>query len=289
MIKTKFSLILFMLCFSFSFSQRLLTSWSQQNIENYTKEMYDEAQKLSSSQLLEKNLNDEYWSAVFLTLNASVNHHLTDTDYQKSLVQQLTDTSETKLKGTSRLIIWDRISNGDIIFEGKGLEFQNDLFTVAGRANQILQSLTKKNFGFVTIDSTKKELEELKSKWQDYLNNKPVEEFKAIKFENSKIPEVSSLYALKALIISLQPNPQKDQLTKSCLKRIYKLDEMPKEKGNPAMYCNPDSYTFSYLAMLFGDKTFDESKNAEWWMKFWKDNQSKLTWNSAKGHYEVKK
>ncbi|MCA6065873.1 hypothetical protein JI747_001700 [Chryseobacterium sp. RG1] len=30
------------------FSQKLLVSWSQQNIENYTKEMYDDAQKLSS-------------------------------------------------------------------------------------------------------------------------------------------------------------------------------------------------------------------------------------------------
>ncbi|AYN00088.1 hypothetical protein [Chryseobacterium sp. 3008163] len=64
---------------------------------------------------------------------------------------------------------------------------------------------------------------------------------------------------------------------------------MPKEKGNPAIYCNPDAYTFSYLAMLFGDKNFDESKNAEWWMKFWKENQNKLSWNSARGHYEVKK
>lgn len=289
MMKTKTLLILLLLCFNLSFSQRLLTSWSQQNIENYTKEMYDEAQKLSSSQLLEKNLRDEYWSEVFLTLNASVNHHLTDTDYQKSLVQQLTDNSETKLKGTNRLIIWDRISNGDITFEGKGLEFQNDLFTVAGRANQILQSLTKKNFGFVSMNSGKKELEELKNKWQDYFDKKTVDEFKPTMLENSKIPEISSLSAVKALIISLQPNTQKDQLTKSCLKRIYKLDEMPKEKDSPAALCNPDRYTFSYLAMLFGDEKSDESKNAEWWMKFWKENQNRLTWNSAKGHYEVKK
>lgn len=289
MIKRKTLYILLLLSFNLSFSQRLLTSWSQQNIENYTKEMYDEAQKLSSSQLLDKNVHDEYWSEVFLTLNASVNHHLTDTDYHKSLVQQLTNSSETKLKGTSRLIIWERISNGDIIFEGKGLEFQNDLFTVSGRANQILQSLTKKNFGFVSMKSGKKELEELKSKWQNYLNGKPVDEAKSDKLENSKIPEISSISAVKALIISLQPNPQKDQITKKCLKRIYQLDEMPKEKGSPASYCNPDTYTFSYLAMLFGDEKFDESKNAEWWLKFWKDNQNKLTWNSAKGHYEVKK
>ncbi|WP_445431665.1 hypothetical protein [Chryseobacterium indoltheticum] len=287
--KRKTLVILLLISFNICYSQRLLTSWSQQNIENYTKEMYDEAQKLSSSQLLEKNLKDQYWSEVFLTLNASVNHHTKDIDYQKSLAQQITNSSETKLKGTSRLIIWDRISSGDILFEGKGLVFENDLFLVAGRANQILQSLTKKNFGFVTINSSKKELEDLKGKWLDYLNNKSVEEYKPIELGNSKIPEISSLSAFKALIISVQPNSKKDQLTKSCLKKIYKLDEMPKDKVSSAMYCNPDTYTYSYLAMLIDDEKFDETKNADWWMKFWNDNQNKLTWNSTKGYYEVKK
>lgn len=287
--KRKTLVILLLISFNICYSQRLLTSWSQQNIENYTKEMYDEAQKLSSSQLLEKNLKDQYWSEVFLTLNASVNNYTKDIDYQKSLAQQITNSSETKLKGTSRLIIWDRISSGDILFEGKGLVFEDDLFLVAGRANQILQSLTKKNFGFVTINSSKKELEDLKGKWLDYLNNKFVEEYKPIDLGNSKIPEISSLSAFKALIISVQPNSKKDQLTKICLKKIYKLDEMPKEKGSSAMYCNPDTYTYSYLAMLIDDEKFDETKNADWWMKFWNDNQNKLTWNSTKGYYEVKK
>jgi hypothetical protein len=164
MMKRKGLFILLLISFNLYYSQRILTSWSQQNIENYTKEMYDEAQKLPSSQLLEKNLKDQYWSEVSLTLNASVNNFTKDINYQKSLAEQITNTSETKLKGTSRLIIWDRISTGDILFEGKGLVFENDLFLVAGRANQILQSLTRKNFGFVTINSNKKELEELKNK-----------------------------------------------------------------------------------------------------------------------------
>ncbi len=149
------------------FSQKLLMSWSQQNIENYTKEMYDEAQNLSTTQLLNKNVKDQYWSEVFLTLNASINHHSKDKEYLKSLSDQLTDKTETKLKGTSRLIIWDRISNHDLLFEGKGLVFENDLFTVAGRANQILQSLSGKNFGYVSMNSSVKDLESLKSKWLD--------------------------------------------------------------------------------------------------------------------------
>jgi hypothetical protein len=122
----------------------------------------------------------------------------------------------------------------------------------------------------------------------DYLNNKNVEEYQPKVLEKSKIPEISSLSAVKALIISLQPNIQKDQLTKNCLKRIYKLDEMPKEKGSSASYCNPDTYTFAYLAMLFGDEKFDKTKNAEWWLKFWNINQNNLVWNATKGYYEVK-
>ena len=287
--KTSISIILFLVSINLAFSQKLLTSWSQQNIENYTKEMYDETQKLSSTELLEKNLKDEYWSEVFLTLNASVNHHSKDTNYLKSLVEQLTNKVETKLKGTSRLIIQDRISSGDITFEGKGLVIDNDLFTVAGRANQILQNLTNKNFGYVTIGSSEKELKAIKKNWKDYLDGKSIDEIKPGEFKNSKIPEISSISAVKALIISLQENPIKEQITKNCLKNIYKLDEMPKEKGSSASYCNPDTYTFSYLGMLFGDEKFDETKNAKWWMNFWNKNKDNLVWNSSKGIYDVKK
>jgi len=192
------------------------------------------------------------------------------------------------LKGTSRLIIWDRVVSGDILFEGKGLVVENDLFLINGRANQVLQSVTRKNFGFVTSFSTKKELESLKDKWIDYLNGKSVEEVKPTEFKSAKIPEISSLNAVHALIISLQENSVKDQITKNCLKKIYKLDELPKEKDSPAIYCSPDTYTYGYLGMLFGDKTRDETKTAKWWMNFWNENQKKLRWNDA-GFYEVKK
>lgn len=283
-----FFLTLALFCFLNSFSQRLLTSWSQQNIENYTKEMFDTAQKLSTSELLTKNLNDKSWSSVFLTLNASINNYSKDTGYLKALAEQITDSKETKLEGTSRLIIWDRIISGDIIFEGKGLVIDNDLFTVSGRANQIMQNLTKKDFGYVTIHSTSKELEELKNKWLSFLSNKPVDENKPIEYKNSKIPEISSLTAVQALIISLQDNSKKQQITKNCLKKFYNLDEMPKEKGSSASYCDPDTYTFSYLGMLFGDKKFGETKDAKWWLTFWETDHDKFVWNNESGIYEVK-
>lgn len=283
-----FLFFLLVFCYSESFSQRLLTSWSQQNIENYTKDMYDAAQKLTSAELLTKNINDKSWSGVFLTLNASINNYSKDTVYLKGLAEQITNKTETKLEGTGRLIIWDRIITGDILFEGKGLVFDNDLFQVGGRANQLLQNLTKKNFGIVTIHSTNKELEEIKSKWQIFLSNQHVEEKKPAGYKNAKIPEISSLTAVQALIISLQDNPKKDQITKNCLKKVYNLDEMPKEKGSPAIYCNPDTYTYSYLGILFDNKKFDETKNAKWWLNFWNTNQNKLVWNDETGIYEVK-
>ncbi|MHC1776410.1 MAG: hypothetical protein AB9834_13485 [Lentimicrobium sp.] len=274
-------------CFN-SFSQKLLTSWSQQTIENYTKEMYDAAQKLSSSELLTKNLNDRSWSAVFLTQNASINNYMSDSIYMKELANQITNNKETKLEGTSRLIIWDRIISGDIIFEGKGLIFDNDLFYVGGRANQILQNLTDKNFGFVTINSTEKELEELKNRWLNYLSYRSAVEFTPIVNKNSKIPEISSLIAVQALIVSLQDNPAKEQITKNCLNNVYNLDKMPKKKDSPAHYCNPDTYTYAYLGLLFGDAKSDKTKDANWWQNFWNENQNNIFWNDDKGIFETK-
>ena len=286
----KLTILLFLITFGQElFSQKLLTSWSQQNIENYTKEMYDDAQKLTTSELLSKNMNDDSWSSIFLTLNASVNNYKENKDYLIKLVKQITNVEETKLEGTSRLIIWDRIISGDIIFEGKGLVMPNDLYKIGGRANQLLQNLTNKNFGYVNINSTKEELKKLQENWLKYLSNETVQEFIPIEYPNAKIAEVSSLNAVQALIISLQDNPKKDMITKNCLKNVYKMDQMPKEKGSSASYCNPDTYTYGYLSMLFGYEKIDENKDAKWWQNFWTENHDKLVWNNDLGIYEVRK
>jgi hypothetical protein len=291
-LKMALKLFLFLLiacCWQQSHSQRILISWGQQTIENYTKEMYDQGQKLTATELLSKNLADDSWANVFLTMNASANNYSKDTNYLKGLANQITNNKETKLAGTSRLVIWDRIITGDILFEGKGLVIDNDLFKVAGRANQLLQSLTKKDFGPVTIHTTDKDLEGLKNKWVDYLSNKAVEEYKPIVNEGAKIPEISSLTAFQAFIISLQDNPAKNQLTKNCLKKLYKLDELPKEKDSPAHFCNPDTYTLMYLGMLMGIEKNDETRDAKWWQDFWGKNKDKLVWSNDKKSYEVKK
>lgn len=272
-----------------SFSQRRLVSWSQQNIENFTKEMYDAAQKLSPTELLAKNLADKTWAEVFSTFNASVNNYEKDTSFWKSLAGMVANNTETKLSGTSRLVIWDRIISGDIVFEGKGLVIDNDLFTVGGRANQILQNLTGLNFGYVTMQTSEKDLIKLRDRWMDFLSNKPVAKYSPEQYKNAKIPEISGLNAVHALILSLQDDPRKDQLTKKCLKNVYQLDEMPKDSSSPANFCNPDTYTLSYLGMLFGDKLEKESRDPKRWKAFWDGYHDKLVWNDEKGIYEIKR
>lgn len=277
-----------LICFcEFSYSQNILASWSQQNIENYTKEKYDEVQSLSSSDLATKNINDKSWSDVFLTLNASLNNYSKNKDYLDTILSQITDQTVTKLEGTSRLIIWERIISKDITFEGKGLIISNDLFTVAGRANQILQNLTNKNFGYVGMNSEGKELVKLQSRWLSYFENQKVDEVQVVQYVGAKIPEICSLKAIHAMIVSLQDNSVKNEIMQNCLISVYDLEEMPNNESSSARFCNPDTYTNAYLGMLFGEEKFDSSKDAYWWLSFWDKNREQMVWNSEMGIYSI--
>jgi len=122
-----------------------------------------------------------------------------------------------------------------------------------------------------------------------FLSGKSVEEYHPLTLKNAKISEISSITAVYALIISLHDNLKKQQITKNYLKTVYNLDEMPTEKGSSAAYCNPDTYTFSYLGILFGDKKFDATKHAKWWQKFWDTSHNQLVWNIGSGIYEITK
>jgi hypothetical protein len=281
-------LILLIYCLNGAYSQKILISWGQKDIEGWIKEKYDDAQTLTSEQSLERNVTAKNWSDFFAIMNASVNNYSSNQEYLNDLVEQITDMTETKLQGTSRLIIWERIISEDIIFEGKGIIIENDIYKVGGRANQLLQALTQKNFGNVSINSTEKDLLELRNKWLSFFADKPVEELKVQVFENAKIDNICSLNAFHALIVSLKENSRKEEITKNCLKNVYKLDKMPNDKSSPAVYCNPDTYTYGYLGMLIGDKKNDANKDAKWWQNFWNENKEKLVWNNKKGHYEIK-
>lgn len=263
----------------------ILLSWSGRDVQGVTEQAFNEAKQLKAAQIVEKNLKVNSWAdAYLLIVGATANKE--DKNLLKALSSQLTNQTKVSLKNTSRLIIWERIKSGEILFEGKGFQVDDDLFTVAGRSNWLLRNLTKKNFGFVKVASSADDLTKLQKKWNQFLNGEQVEEYRN-PFETTEkgLSEIRSLEALEALIIAIKPGSEKDRLTKDCLQKIYKIDELPKEPGSPASLCSPDTMTHRYLAILTG---VQDKQTFEWWKNWWETNQNWLEWNKEKGMFDVK-
>lgn len=268
-----------------AFADGRLLSWSPQDVQGVTEQSFNEARGIKPDKLAEKNLAVKSWADAFLLMiGATV--HKDDAAVRKAFAAQLTNGSKVSLERTSRLIVWERIISGEILFEGKGYQCDDDLFTVAGRANWILRNLTKKNFGFVTPASTTADLEQLQKKWNQYLGGEAVAEYQT-PYESAEkgMSELRSPAAIEALIVSLNVNPAKAALTRDCLKKIYNLSEMPKDGGPPAM-CDPDTMTQRYLAIMTGiEGTHDHA----WWRNWWDTNKNNLGWDKEKARFFVKK
>jgi hypothetical protein len=275
----------------FSFNARAegtLISWGPKDLVGMTQERFEDAKKWSKKDILAKNLNVNDWPETYLLLVASMQYK-DDKSFINELIAQISNNKETKLHFTTRLIIWGRITTGDILFEGKGIQIDDDLFKVSGRANFILRNITTNNYGIIFVKNTQSDSDILQNKWLSYSKGEKLEQYKN-PFDGLEkgLNETHSLEAFEALVYSLKPSNQKDELTKNCLKTIYKLDEMPKDKGNSANFCNPDNYTFTYLSKLIGEKT-DETKDYIWWTNWWKENKDKLKWNAVRSIFEIKK
>ncbi|RYG65842.1 hypothetical protein EON80_16570 [bacterium] len=157
------------------------------------------------------------WVDVFLLLIAS-QQYKTDDGFLEDISTKILDNTVTKLTNTSRLIIWERIITGDILFEGKGYQTSDDLFQVSGRANFLLRNLTGKDFGYVSMKSAKKELKLLQSNWTKFLKKEIVAEYiDPYEYSNKALKEIRSKVALQALIYSLKPSAEKEALTKKCI------------------------------------------------------------------------
>jgi hypothetical protein len=239
---------------------------------------------LPPEEIPKKNLEVKSWGDAYLLMVAA-SQHKTEKSLQESLIGQLTDQTSCELKETSRLIIWERVSSGEILFEGKGLQVSDDLFTVGGRANWLLRNLTSKNFAFVKPKSSKTELMSLKQAWEQWLAGKEVAPYKPPFEVKPGLDEIKSLEALEALIDSLKPSEAKDVLTKTALKRLYKLDELPEDPESPANLCNPDTYARQYLTTLTDIK---EKHDHKWWSDWWAANKKQLRWNSDLDRFEIK-
>lgn len=259
-----------------------LMSWGMKDLVGMTEERFENSKTWNIDQILKKNKEVTDWTEVYLLLVAA---NEKKEEILPRLIQQLKDTSQTNLVNTSRLIIWERITNGDILFEGKGMQINDDLFTVAGRANWILRTLTEKDFGYVKFQTPIDKLKELSIKWENWIKGKEQEEYISPYGEvKNGLHEIKSKEALQAIICSLKMTEAKEKLTKHCLKKMYSLDELPKDPGSPANYCNPDTYSNLYLSKLTG---IEEIKDYEWWMDWWMKNETNLKWNLKDEKFEI--
>lgn len=283
----KITIVLFTMFLSSAYAEGILMAWSPQDLSGMTQERFDSAKLWSMEEILTKNLDVNTWPEVYLLLIASMKFK-DDTKFLAELAKQISNGSETKLGLTSRLIIWERISTDDIIFEGKGMQVDDDLYKVGGRANFILRNLTKKNYGLVSIKSSEKYLKNLMQRWKKQSKGDQVEQYiNPYEGIEKALDETHSLVALQALIHSLKPSDDKNKIISSCLKTLYKLDELPKDKTNPAIYCNPDTYTLTYLAKLIGETNTDESRDYNWWTAWWNNHKDNLKWNSVRSIFET--
>ena len=262
----------------------VLLSWSPGDVPGVTEASFNAAKSLAAEEIPKKNLTLSSWPEAFL-LMVSANQNKANQSLLKALALQLTNTTKADLKATNRLIIWERITTGEIQFEGKGYQVTDDLFTVSGRANWILRNLAKKNFGYVRPTASAEDLSKLQQIWQRWLNGESVENVAETYVTQQKgLEEIRSREALEALITSLKPTAAKEKVTVDCLKRIYKVDKLPDDPNSPATMCDPDKYTHRYLATISEVK---DKHDYAWWNGWWAKNNSNLKWNSEKGLFEI--
>lgn len=261
-------------------------SWSPRDLNGMTQQRWESAKKQSVNAVLEANRNVQTWPQAYLCLLGATQHK-EDKALLAGLVAQVIDPSEKDLTRTDRLIIWERITTGDILFEGKGFQVEDDVFTLAGRANWILRAITKKNFGFVKPKPSAESLRSLQDKWKRWLAGEDVEEYSTLYTAQDKgLEEIRSIAAVEALILSLQPSREKDQKTTECLRTIYHIDKLPTEPNAPGRLCSPDSWAYTYLA-----KATDVTGNHDptWWLEWWQENKTALTWDSDTARFIIRK
>lgn len=87
------------------------------------------------------------------------------------LIRRITNKKEVGLTNSADLIIPERIESGQMKAYGHGTMSQDDLFTIAGRANRLLSQITGEDFGHVYMASTQADLQLLQQKWIQWLKN----------------------------------------------------------------------------------------------------------------------
>lgn len=283
----RFTLLATTLCLAFDLAKGdgILVTWSPRDVLGINEESFNAAKSFPVDEIPKKNLTLSSWPEAFL-LMVSSNQHKANQALLKALALQLTNNTKVDLKATNRLVIWERITSGDIQFEGKGYQVTDDLFTVSGRANWILRNLTKKKFGYVRPSTSAEDLLKLQQMWLRSLSGETVENIEEQYATSQKgLEEIRSREALEALIASLKPTAEKEKLTMDCLKQLYKLDKLPDDPNAPGAICSPDKYTHNYLSVISEVK---DMHDYAWWKSWWAKNNANLKWNPEKGEFQVK-
>jgi hypothetical protein len=262
----------------------MLLSWSPRDLEGMSEARWEAAKKRPAAEVLALNVKLTSWPEAYEVLLGAKAHE-TDRSFLRALVGQLSNTATVKLSKTSRLIMWERITAGDIMFEGKGVQVDDDVFSVAGRANWVLTSLLGKRFGTVRISPAPADLRALAANWTQELDGgKPKPKPPAYDSKKKGLDELRSPAAIEALIASLPATEAKSRLTSDCLKRLYNLDALPKDPESPASNCSPDNYTHMYLASIT-DVT--GAHDATWWKGWWQKNAKALQWRADEAKFVV--
>ena len=116
--------------------------------------------------MLDKIINEKEYGYVFISEYWIAYHY---EEALPNLIERLTNKKEGGLINTADLIIHERIESGDLKFYGHGGVSYDDLFTIAGRANNILTNITGQNFGSVSMYSSKNDLKKLQLAWLNWL------------------------------------------------------------------------------------------------------------------------
>lgn len=117
--------------------------------------------------ILDKIDNDSNYHYIFLAEYWIAFHYQ---EIIPELIKRITNKKEIGLINSADLIIWERVQAKQMKFYGHGGVSNDDLFTVAGRANRLLTEITGEELGNVSMHSTHEQLITLQKKWIKWLN-----------------------------------------------------------------------------------------------------------------------
>ncbi len=259
-----------------------LEFWSPRDLEGMTKRRWDAASNRTQNEILTLNAGLKTWTEACEVVEGA-KEYAQNSEFLERVAAQLTDSTLTRLDLTYRLIQWERILAGDLVFPGRGFVVYDDVFTVAGRANWILRTLTEKNFGYVKPGATPEELTALQRTWKSHLaGGQPTQYQPPFHSEVGGDESIQNLVAIEAMIRSLAPSEAKQALIRSCLDKVG-AKELPSDPDQPASLCNPDVYARMFLRRV---TDIDPERSAEAWSAWWSENKDRLRWNPKKGKFE---